>query len=142
VLFLLFEVLFVYSISDTFFISSRQSSLSLYFIPVTLIYHILPLNLPSFVCFFVYFLTLSRYSAVTAEQGMYIFGGYDKGKDKYFSDLTFFDFASKEWFNTPVGVAGGEKGPTPRLNHSCVWDSFTQSMIIIGGKGMRERVKE
>jgi Kelch motif len=70
---------------------------------------------------------------------MYIFGGCDKGKDNYFSDLTFMDFATNEWFNTPVVGVRGEKGPTPRLNNSCVWDPFANTMTIIGGKGKTER---
>eukprot|EP00026_Physarum_polycephalum_P007931 Phypoly_transcript_08003.p1 GENE.Phypoly_transcript_08003~~Phypoly_transcript_08003.p1 ORF type:complete len:508 (+),score=102.00 Phypoly_transcript_08003:88-1524(+) len=81
----------------------------------------------------------SGHSTVAAPTGMYLFGGYDKAKNKFYSDLAFMDFATKEWFATPIAGLQDAKdkkgGFAPRYNHSCVWDSATNSMIISGGKG-------
>lgn len=63
--------------------------------------------------------------------GFYVFGGNDKGKDKYYSDLYFLEYATLEWYTTKM-----PHSPPLRVNHSAVWDSFSSSIIVVGGKGM------
>ena len=90
-----------------------------------------------------------RHSAAAASTGMYLFGGYDKAKNKFFSELSYLDFSSKEWYSPPI--AGGEVdekkgkgkekddesvGPSPRYNHACAWDPLSCSIFISGGKGI------
>eukprot|EP00026_Physarum_polycephalum_P006344 Phypoly_transcript_06386.p1 GENE.Phypoly_transcript_06386~~Phypoly_transcript_06386.p1 ORF type:complete len:559 (+),score=85.81 Phypoly_transcript_06386:102-1778(+) len=74
------------------------------------------------------------HTAVAAAPGMYVYGGYDKGKDKYYGDVALMDFDSCEWYATPVNGTDTKSNLPPRFNHSAVFESVFNITLVFGGK--------